>query len=144
MEDIRRNTENNGILFGIPVSVKDSQLIKGTNCTLGWINLVDWVYNKEGVLDKIIKDNGAIMFVKTNVPQLLYSMDSTNRLYGKSKNPYNHERVTGGSSGGWTALVACKGTSFSFAGDIGGSIRGPASFWGNYGFKPSIHRVWNS
>ena len=141
MEEIKRTTESGGLLFGIPVSVKDSLLLKRTHSTLGWINLADWTYEKEGVLDKIIQQNGGIVFVKTNVPQMLLSMDSSNRLYGNSKNPINHDRVAGGSSGGCAALVACQGTSLSFCGDIGGSIRGPASFCGVYGFKPSVYRV---
>ena len=83
----------------------------------------------------------ALFFTKTNIPMLLSSLEWNNRIYGRAMNPYNYERVPGGSSGGWAALVAWNGTSLSFGNDIGGSIRAPSSFCGVYGFKPSIHRV---
>ena len=141
MEDIRQNTESKGLLFGIPLSFKDVVFKKGTRSTLGCINLVDYIYDKESALESLIKKNGGIIFTKTNIPMLLLSLESNNRIYGKAMNPYNHNRVPGGSSGGWAALVAWNGTSFSIGGDIGGSLRVPATFWGTYWIKPSIHRV---
>ena len=141
MEDIRQNTETKGLLFGIPISIKDLIFKKGSKWTLGCINLVDYIHEKESALESLIKKNGGIIFTKTNVPMLLLSLESNNRIYGKAMNPYNHDRVPGGSSGGWAALVAWNGTSLSLGTDIGGSLRAPASFWGTYWFKPSLHRV---
>ena len=79
--------------------------------------------------------------MKTNVPMLLLSMECNNRIFGKGMNPINHARVPGGSSGGCAGLVASGGTAISIGSDIGGSVRGPASFCGVYGFKPTSSRV---
>ena len=82
-----------------------------------------------------------LFFTKTNIPMLLLSLKSNNRIYEKAMNPYNYNRVPGWSSGGWAELVAWNGTSFSIDGDIWGSLRVPTTFWGTYWIKSSIHRV---
>ena len=72
---------------------------------------------------------------------LLLSFESNNRLYGKTLNPINHDRVPGSSSGGCTGLVACDATSLSLKTDIGESIRAQASFCKVYGFRALANRV---
>ena len=84
----------------------------------------------------MIKRNEGIIFAKTNVPMLLLSFESNNRLYGRTLNPINHERVLGSSSGGCAGLVACDAASLSLGTDIGESMRTQASFCEVYGFRP--------
>lgn len=120
--------EDGGLLYGIPVSFKDHLFMKNTMGTMGCANMLDYVHPSEGMLEKWVKQNGGIPFVKTNVPMLNMSMECNNRIFGRGRNPIKHDRVPGGSSGGCAGLVACKGTSISFGSDIGGSVRGPATF----------------
>jgi Asp-tRNA(Asn)/Glu-tRNA(Gln) amidotransferase A subunit family amidase len=72
------------------------------------------------------------------------SVNTNNLIFGESKNPLNHERSCGGSSGGDAGLVAARCVPISLGTDIGGSLRFPASFCGIYGFKPSNGRVSRS
>lgn len=136
-----QHCDDNGLLFGIPVSVKDHVYLKGTHNTLGCIQMLDYVHEKEGLIETQILRNGGIPFVKTNVPMLLLSMESYNRIFGRTQNPIKHNRIPGGSSGGCAAVVQSKCSPISFGTDIGGSVRGPAHFCGVYGFKPTPQRV---
>ncbi|PIO59266.1 hypothetical protein TELCIR_19277, partial [Teladorsagia circumcincta] len=82
----------------------------------------------------------AIPFVHTNVPQSLVSYGCSNPVYGSTTNPYNSERVPGGSSGGEAALIATGGSVLGIGSDVGGSIRIPSTFCGIAGFKSSSTR----
>ena len=78
---------------------------------------------------------GAIPFVKSNIPQLLMIPETINNFYGRSLNPHNLERSSGGSSGGEASLIASKCSPIGIGTDIGGSVRIPSNFCGVYGFK---------
>lgn len=84
-----------------------------------------------------MKSEGAIPMVRGNVPQLVFIMHTDNNIYGTSKNPHDNSRTCGGSSGGDAGLVSSKCIPLSVGTDIGGSIRGPSSFTGIFGFKPT-------
>ena len=84
-----------------------------------------------------IKNAGAILIGKTNIPELNQWIESRNFVYGQTNNPYDTTRNVGGSSGGDGAIVAACGVPFAIGSDIGGSARIPALCNGIFGFKPS-------
>lgn len=94
-----------------------------------------------GCLLKSIESNGAIPFVKSNVPQLLLINESNNWIWGRSENPWNRARSTGGSSGGEAGLVTLGASPVGFGSDGGGSVRIPALNCGIYGLKPTGKRI---
>jgi fatty acid amide hydrolase 2 len=84
-----------------------------------------------------VKKAGGILIGKTNIPELNQWVESRNKIYGQTNNPYNTTRTVGGSSGGDAAIVSACGVPFAVGSDIGGSIRIPATYNGIFGFKPS-------
>ena len=127
-----------GPLHGIPVTIKDALETKGLRSTGGATELSDYVPNRDAPVVDAIKRAGAIVFGKTNLPRWSGDIQSYNEIFGTTVNPWNSERVPGGSSGGAAAAVSAGLTSFEIGTDIGGSIRFPASFCGIYGHKPSF------
>ena len=71
----------------------------------------------------------------------MHSFETSNDVYGKTCNPYNLSRISGGSSGGESALIASKGSILGVGNDIGGSVRNPAAFCGIYSIKPTPYRI---
>jgi Asp-tRNA(Asn)/Glu-tRNA(Gln) amidotransferase A subunit family amidase len=116
-----------GPLHGIPISVKDSVKTSGTLSFSGLISYSDNIDLEDGVVAKLLKNNGAIPFVKSNVPQLLMLPETDNRVFGVCKNPLDEERTSGGSSGGESSLISSNCSPAGIGTDIGGSIRIPAS-----------------
>ncbi|KAG5353559.1 hypothetical protein C0989_005532 [Termitomyces sp. Mn162] len=84
---------------------------------------------------------GAVVFVKTNVPQTMFAFECSNPLWGRSTNPHNDRYTCGGSSGGEAALLAMDGSAIGIGSDIGGSLRIPAAYCGIYSLKPSTGRI---
>jgi len=82
-----------------------------------------------------------MIFVKSNIPQALLSLDSVNNIYGQTLNPWNKTKTCGGSSGGEGGLIAAKCVPCGFGSDIFGSIRFPCSYCGVYGLKPTSDRI---
>ena len=82
--------------------------------------------SSDSPLIKCLKNSGMIPFVRTNIPQIAFTYESTNSLWGRSVNPWNINRASGGSSGGEGALIAARGSPLGIGSDIGGSIRIPA------------------
>jgi fatty acid amide hydrolase len=91
-----------------------------------------------------LREAGAIVLGKTNVPQLMFLHETDNPLYGRTNNPWNLERGPGGSSGGEAAIIAAGGSPLGLANDIGGSIRQPAHSCGICGLKPTTLRLTNA
>lgn len=131
-----------GPLHGLPVSIKDHILVKGHDTASGYAS---WAYKSyadhDAAVVKILREAGAIIYVKTANPQTLLSLETNNNIYGRTLNPYNRNTSAGGSSGGEGALVGCHGSLLGVGTDIGGSIRIPAAWCGLYGFKPSVARL---
>lgn len=84
---------------------------------------------------------GAVIFVKTNVPQTMFMFECSNPLWGRTTNPYNDKYTCGGSSGGEAALLAMDGSAIGMGSDIGGSLRIPTAYCGTYSLKPSYGRI---
>jgi aspartyl-tRNA(Asn)/glutamyl-tRNA(Gln) amidotransferase subunit A len=130
-----------GPLAGVPVGIKDLVLTKGIRTTSGSILYKDFVPDEDDVVVERLKAAGAVILGKTNVPELGYSAASYNMIFPATRNPWNIERTSGGSSAGSGAAVASGMGPFAIGSDGGGSIRIPASFCGLYGLKASMGRV---
>uniref|UniRef100_A0ACB8F4E2 Uncharacterized protein n=1 Tax=Sphaerodactylus townsendi TaxID=933632 RepID=A0ACB8F4E2_9SAUR len=132
-----------GLLYGIPVSIKDHIGYKDHLSTCGFVASLDVLEEEDSVLVKVLKRQGANPFVITNVPQSLMTYGCSNSIFGQTLNPLNHRKGPGGSSGGEGALIAGGGSILGFGTDTGGSIRLPSSFCGLCGLKPTGDRLSN-
>ncbi|XP_053549510.1 vitamin D3 hydroxylase-associated protein isoform X2 [Bombina bombina] len=130
-----------GLLYGVPISLKDNFNYKGHESTLGLIKNLNRPASEDCVIVQVLKKQGAIPFVKTNIPQSMLNYDCSNLIFGRTLNPLNHKKTPGGSSGGEGALISAGGSILGFGSDIGGSIRFPCSFCGLCGLKLSGNRI---
>lgn len=96
---------------------------------------------ENAVLVTLLLEQGAVLYVKTNVPQSLMLSETVNAVYGTTVNPFNRNLTCGGSSGGEGALIAMRGSPLGVGSDVGGSIRIPAAWQGLYGLRPSYNRI---
>lgn len=135
------SSNKEGLLYGVPVSIKENIAYKDHDCSCGVVINLDQPAQKDSVLVEVLKRQGAIPFVKTNLPQALLNYDCSNPIYGQTVNPHNLQKTSGGSSGGEAALIGGGGSVLGLGSDIGGSIRIPASFCGICGFKPTSGRL---
>ncbi|XP_007430219.1 fatty-acid amide hydrolase 1 [Python bivittatus] len=133
--------ERKGLLYGIPVSIKDSINCKGCDSTLGLTKRLFQPAAEDAVIVQVLKHQGAIPFVKTNVPQSLLSYDCSNPIFGETLHPLDHTKTCGGSSGGEGALIKSGGSILGIGTDIGGSIRIPSGFCGICGLKTTGNRI---
>ncbi|NXY35257.1 FAAH1 hydrolase, partial [Pomatorhinus ruficollis] len=133
--------ERQGLLYGVPVSIKDSIDCQGHDSTLGFIKNINKPAAEDSVVVQVLKRQGAIPFVKTNVPQSLISYDCKNLIFGQTRNPLLYTRTPGGSSGGEGALVGGGGSILGIGTDVGGSLRFPAAFCGICAIKPTGKRL---
>lgn len=133
--------ESWGPLHGLPMTIKDTLEVAGLPCTAGAPPLRDYVPRGNAPAVQRLLDAGAIVFGKTNVPLYAGDVQTFNKVYGTTRNPWNPERTPGGSSGGAAAALAAGLTPLELGSDIGGSIRTPAHFCGVYGHKPSTGLV---
>ncbi|KAM9280375.1 vitamin D3 hydroxylase-associated protein-like [Cariama cristata] len=140
LQEIQQQREK-GLLYGIPVSIKDHIGHKGHLSTCGLVQCLDTPVQEDSVLVKVLKTQGAIPFAMTNVPQSLFNYDCSNPVFGQTLNPFNHQKSPGGSSGGEGALIAGGGSILGIGSDTGGSIRLPSSFCGLCGLKPTAERL---
>lgn len=141
-EQISRG-ESLGLLHGLPINVKDSFWVKGMKTSNGNPLLRNYVANEDAELVKRLKDAGAIILGKTNVPLYCIDWQSTNFWNGQTNNPYDLSRVAGGSSGGSSVAVASGFGALDLGADAGGSIRVPAHFCGICGLRPTENFLSN-
>jgi amidase len=126
-----------GPLAGLPMTVKESFDIAGLPTTWGLAEYCNTPVKEDAdAVERFLRAGGNI-FGKSNVPTLLADWETVNPVYGKTVNPWNHQRTPGGSSGGAAAALAAGLTGLEAGSDIGGSIRDPAHFCGVYGHKPT-------
>ena len=136
--------ETPGPLHGVPITVKDALETRGIRSTGGATELRDNVPARDAPVVRAVRDAGAIIIGKTNLPRWSGDLQSFNELFGTTVNPWHADRVPGGSSGGAAAAVAAGLSSFEIGTDIGGSIRVPSSYCGVFGHKPSFGIVPSS
>ncbi|KAF8328972.1 general amidase [Amanita rubescens] len=130
-----------GPLHGLPISLKDQIDVKGIESTMGYTAWIGNFAEQNSVLADILESQGAVLYVKTNVPQTLMWPETYNHMFGRTANPFNRTLTSGGSSGGEGALVALRGSPLGVGSDIGGSIRIPSAYNGLYGLRPSYNRM---
>jgi fatty acid amide hydrolase len=139
----RARGEALGPLGGLPITIKENVEIAGTPSTLGIESRRAFRATSDAVTVRLLKEADGIVLGKTNVPQTLIAMETTNHVYGTCNNPWAHERTPGGSSGGESAAISSGQSVLGVGTDIGGSIRIPAAYTGIVGLKPTLHR-WSN
>src|SRR6266852_4415996 len=130
-----------GPLHGVPVSVKSSIDVAGHHCEAGTRLRAGYIAAEDAPLVARLRAAGAVILGVTNAPELLMAWETDNLLYGRTNNPWDLTRTSGGSSGGEAAAIAAGLSSGGVGSDGGGSIRVPAHFCGICGLKPTPGRI---
>ncbi len=133
--------EKLGSLHGIPTSIKDEMPIKGIRTTFGSKLYENNIPDEDDACVERLKDAGVVILGKTNMSPFGFIAVTNNLIFGETRNPWNLERTSGGSSGGAAASIASGLGYLALGADGGGSIRTPSCFCGIYGIKPSFGRV---
>lgn len=127
---------------GVPFSIKDSIEVAGTVCTAGTLGRRNApVSKRDATLVARLRAAGAIPIARTNLPDLLFAFESDNLIHGRTNNPFDVSRTSGGSSGGEAALIAAGGSPLGLGSDAAGSVRLPAHFCGIAAIKPTSGRL---
>ncbi len=124
-------------LHGLPIGIKDLNATQGLRTTYGSLLYADNVPTADEGMVKRLRAAGAIVLAKTNTPEFGAGSNTTNRVFGATRNPFDPERTPGGSSGGSAAAVATGMLPLAQGGDTFGSLRNPATWCGVVGFRPT-------
>lgn len=135
----QKHNKTVGPLHGLPISLKDSFLLAPYPSSIGVIKQAQQPADLTAPLAILMRDLGAVFYVKTNVPVAMAGCESDNNVWGETVNPWGF--TPGGSSGGEGALVSMRGSPLGIGTDLGGSVRLPAGWCGLHGFKASSLRM---
>ena len=130
-----------GPLHGLPMTIKECFHLAGTATTIGLPSRSNRIVQDDGVLVRRLREAGAVILGKTNVPQLMLWHESDNPVYGLTRNPWDLSRGAAGSTGGEGAILAAYGSPLGLGSDLGGSIRIPSHACGIHGIKPTSGRL---
>lgn len=140
-EEQIRQGKYRGPLHGIPFSIKDNLATRGVRTTAGSKALSDWIPDHDATVVERLKQAGAIILGKTNMHEWALGGTTINPFYGTTHNPWDIDRIAGGSSGGSAVAVAADLCLGSIGTDSAQSVRNPASMCGIVGLKPTYGRV---
>jgi amidase len=132
-----------GVLFGLPIAIKDLSAAKGLPMTMGSPILKDFMPPEDSIFVERLRAAGAIVIGKTNTPEFGLGSQTYNLLHGATRNAYEPRLTAGGSSGGAAVALALGMLALADGSDYGGSLRNPAGWNNVYGLRPSIGRVPN-
>ncbi|MCL2605740.1 MAG: Asp-tRNA(Asn)/Glu-tRNA(Gln) amidotransferase subunit GatA [Coriobacteriia bacterium] len=135
------NVDEMGALTGVPVAFKDNMNLVGTRTTCSSRMLADYQSPFDCTAVRKLLDAGTIPLGKLNMDEFAFGSSTETSVTGRTNNPWDRERVPGGSSGGSAAAVSAGLATITLGSDTGGSIRQPAAFTGTVGLKPSYGRV---
>ncbi|KAH7388881.1 acetamidase [Cadophora sp. MPI-SDFR-AT-0126] len=130
-----------GPLHGLPISVKEHHGMADCETNGGYVAWIAEPRTGHCTVNDVFYKAGCVFYARTTQPQSVMHLETSTNIYGVTTNPWNTDLTSGGSSGGESALVACRGSILGIGGDIGGSIRCPAANTGVYGFKPTPGRM---
>jgi amidase len=128
-------------LLGLPVTIKDSIDVAGMPCTGGSLARYGFVPERDATVVARLRDAGAVVLAKTNLPEYSSSYETDNVVHGRTNHPLDTRRTPGGSSGGEAALAAADASPVGIGTDGGGSLRVPAHYCGVVGLRPTVGRV---
>ena len=130
-----------GPLHGVPMTVKECYDVEGTATTGGLLRLAGQKAVADAPMVARMRQAGAVILGKTNLPHVMLFNEGDNPLYGRTNNPWDLERSPGGGSSGEGSILAAYGSPLGLASDYGGSVRIPPDFCGIHGFKPTSGRL---
>ena len=130
-----------GVFHGVPVSIKDLELTNGLKTTLGSRIFSDWVPDYDSIVVERVRESGAVIIGKTNTPEFGNKEETFTKFFPACNNPWDKNKIPGGSSGGAAVSVSAGMCSIATGTDGGGSVRLPAAFCGIFGHKPTQGRV---